>query len=153
MEARGTRTRLALTVLVIAACTHPADNATPEGAVRAWLDHMEDSMGDPGEAALAYALLGPRARKNLAARAARASQVEGRRAQAFEMLAEGHFGLRFRPKTMHATVTGSEAVVDVTGNDPGTESARVACVRDSEGWRVEPELPEMAAPVRVKDGG
>jgi len=135
------------------ACSHPAANATPEGAVRAWLEHMEESMGDPSEAEEAFALLGPRARQNLAARAARAGQVEGRRAQAFEMLAEGHFGLRFRPKTMHATVIGADAVVDVTGDDPGSEHASVTCVRVGDGWRVEPELPEVAAPQRRRDGG
>ena len=123
-------------------CSHPAANATPEGTVRAWLEHMEDSMGDRGEAAEAYALLGPRARQNLAARAARASQVEGRRAQPYEMLAEGRFGLRFRPKTMHAIVTGEDAIVDVVGDDPGTEHARVKCIKEPDGWKVEPELPE-----------
>ncbi len=140
-------------VASLAACSHPAENATPEGAVRAWLDHMENSMGDPSEAQGAFDLLGPKARQNLAARAVRASQVEGRRAQAFEMLAEGRFGLRFRPKVLHATVTGTDAVVDVTGDDPGTEHARVVCVKEGDGWRVEPELPEMAAPLQRSDGG
>jgi hypothetical protein len=139
--------------LVVAACSHPVPHATPDGAVRAWLEHMEDSLGDPDEAREAYALLGPRARQNLDARAERASQVEGRRAQGFEMLAEGRFGLKFRPKAMHAVVAGEEATVDVTGDDPGTEHARVACVRESDGWHVEPELPELAAPQRRHDGG
>ncbi len=139
--------------LALLGCSHPAPNATPEGAVRAWLEHMEDSMGDPKEAEEAFRLLGPKARQNLAARAARASQVEGRRAQAFEMVAEGHFGLRFRPKTMHATVAGSDAVVDVTGDDPTSETARILCVREEGGWHVEPDLPEMAAPMRRRDGG
>jgi len=152
MTARARLVSLAWIAGVVA-CSHPIPNATPEGAVRAWLEHMEDSVGDPSEAEEAFALLGPRARQNLAARAARASQVEGRRAQAFEMLAEGHFGLKFRPKTMHATVTGSEAIVEVTGDDPGAESARVVCVREGNGWRVEPELPEIAAPMRRRDGG
>jgi hypothetical protein len=69
------------------------------------------------------------------------------------MVAEGHFGLRFRPKTMHATVTGSDAVVDVTGDDPAAETARIICVREEGGWRVEPDLPEMAAPMHRRDGG
>jgi hypothetical protein len=114
---------------------------------------MEGSMGDPAEAKEAYALLGPRAQANLGARAERATQVEGRRAQAFEMLAEGHFGLKFRPKIMHAVVTGDDAVVDVTGDDPGSEHARVTCVREADGWHVEPELPDVTAPQRRRDGG
>ena len=129
--------------LALTACSHPVAGSTPEGAVRAWLEHMEDSPGDPAEAREAFALLGPRARQNLDARAERAAQVEGRRTQAFEMVAEGRFGLRFRPKAMHATVTGDEAVVDVTGDDPETERARVSCVREPAGWHVEPELPEV----------
>jgi hypothetical protein len=136
-----------------AACSHPTPNATPEAAVRAWLEHMEDSTGDPLEAKEAYALLGPHARQNLTARAARASQVEGRRAQAFEMLAEGRFGLKFRPKTMHATVNGAEATVDVTGDDPVSEQAHVACAREADGWHVEPELPDVSALPRRSDGG
>ena len=131
-------------VLALAACSHPAANATPEGAVRAWLEHMEDSAGDPDESKEAFLLLGPRARRNLEARAQRASQVEGRHAQAFEMLAEGRFGLKFRPKRMRATVTGPDAVVDVTGDDP-TEQARVVCTREAGGWHVEPELPDVSA--------
>jgi hypothetical protein len=142
-----------LAACAVVACSHPVPNATPEDAVRAWLEHMEDSRGDPAEAQEAFALLGPKARQNLAARAARATQVEARRVQASDMLALGHFGLRFRPKAMHATVTGDHAVVDVTGDDPGTEHARVTCVREEGGWRVEPELPEVPAPVRRVDGG
>jgi hypothetical protein len=134
-------------------CSHAAPNATPEGAVRAWIEHMEDSAGDPAEAKEAYALLGPRARQNLEARAARASQIEGRRAQPIEMLAEGRFGLKFRPKAMHATLTGADAVVDVTGDDPAAEHARVLCTREGSAWHVEPELPEVSALPRRADGG
>jgi hypothetical protein len=140
-------------VAVAVGCSHPAPNATPESAVRAWLEHMEDSSGDPLEAKEAYALLGPRARANLEARAARASQVEGRRAQPFEMLADGRFGLKFRPKAMHATVNGTDAVVDVTGDDPRAEYARVVCVKEGGGWRVELEVPEVSALPRRVDGG
>jgi hypothetical protein len=143
----------ALALVVAAACSHPAPDATPEAAVRAWLEHMEDSMGSPTEAREAFALLGPKARENLAARSVRASQVEGRRAQAFEMLAEGRFGLRFRPKSLHATVKGTDAVVDVLGDDPGTEHARVTCVKEDGAWRIEPELPDVPPPLRRRDGG
>lgn len=150
---RGRDLLAAGAVLLSAACSHAVPNATPEGAVRAWLEHMEESMGDPAEAKEAYALLGPRARHNLETRAERASNVEGRRAQAFEMLAEGRFGLTFRPKAMHAAIVGDDATVDVTGDDPGTERAKVVCVRESDGWHVEPELPDVSAPQRRHDGG
>ena len=46
----GVTRHLVLVVAALAvACSHPAENATPEGAVRAWLEHMEDSLGDPAE--------------------------------------------------------------------------------------------------------
>ena len=148
----GVRAGAAL-VLLLVGCSHPVPNATPEGAVHAWLEHMEESLGSPDEQKEAYALLGPRARRNLDARAERAGQVEGRRAQGFEMLAEGRFGLKFRPKAMHAAVQGDLATVDVTGDDPGNEHATVLCVREGDGWHVEPELPEVAPPKRRRDGG
>jgi hypothetical protein len=137
----------------LAACSHAAPNATPEGAVRAWLEHMEESMGSPAEAKEAYALLGPRTQTNLEARAERTSKVEGRRAQAFEMLAEGRFGLKFRPKAMRAVIVGDDATVDVTGDDPSTERAKVVCVKEPDGWHVEADLPEVTAPQRRHDGG
>jgi hypothetical protein len=114
---------------------------------------MEESVVDPAEAREAFALLGPRARQNLDARAARASQVEGRRSQPYEMMAEGRFGLKFRPKTMHAAVDGDVATVEVTGDDPGSEHVRVSCVREPDGWHVEPELPDVVPASRRPDAG
>jgi len=142
------RASSALLVAALVGCSHPVPNATPEGAVRAWLEHMEESMGSPGAAMDAYALLGPKAKANLEARAQRAAQIEGRRALGYEMMAEGRFGLKFRPKAMHAVVVGDQATVEVTGADPGTEHANVACIKEADGWHVEPELPEIAPPPR-----
>lgn len=68
------------------------------------------------------------------------------------MLAEARFGLKFRPKRMSARVEGSEAFVDVRGDGP-EEQATVHCTREEGGWRVEPELPEVAQPARRDDGG
>ena len=61
------------------ACSRPAPDATPEGAVRAWLDRMEASDDDARSIRDAYALLGPVARANLGERAERASRLEGHR--------------------------------------------------------------------------
>ena len=100
----------------------------------------------------AYALLGPSARANLEGRAQRASRVQGRRVEPFEMLAEGRFGLRFRPKSWQTSVVGDQATVDVVGSDPVNERAAVRCAHESSGWRVEPELPEISLPAS-RDGG
>jgi hypothetical protein len=153
------RSRLPVTLRVLslalacAACSHPAPDATPEGALRTWLERMEESQDDSSASREAYVLLGPAARANLEERAKRASQAQGRRAEPHEMLATGRFGLKFRPKSMHASVVGDQATVEVIGADPSTEHATVRCVHEPAGWRVEPGLPDVTALPKRGDGG
>jgi hypothetical protein len=131
----------------VTACSRPAPDATPDGVVRLWLERMEATDEDPRAVRDAYALLGPTARQNLEERAERASRLEGHHVQPWEMMAEGRFGLKFRPKAMVARVHGDEAVVEVTGDEPLTEHAVVHCAREAgppPAWRVEPELPPVA---------
>ena len=51
--------------LVLPACSRSAPDATPEGAVRLWLEKMESSDSDVRAMKEAYQLLGPKARANL----------------------------------------------------------------------------------------
>jgi len=146
------RLLIAVSLLLIAACSRKAADATPEGALREWLDHMEASVDDPREAHAAYGLLGPQARKNLEDRAERASRVQGRRVDPEDMLATGRFGLRFRPQSMQATITGNDATVEVVGDDPA-ERAVVRCHKEGDAWRVEPALPDLLELPRRPDGG
>jgi len=139
-------------VLGSAGCTRTAPDATPEGAVRLFVERMESGAEDPRAMREAYQLLGPHARSNLKERADRASKGQGRRYEPFEMLAEGRFGLKFRPKTMIAKIDGDDAFVEVRGDGP-EERATVHCVREAPAWRVEPELPDVQAPQRRGDGG
>jgi hypothetical protein len=137
---------VALALAFSTACSRPAADATPEGAVRAWLDRMEASDEDSRAIREAYALLGPAARANLGERAERASRLEGHRVEPWDMLAEGRFGLKFRPKSMVSHVEGDVATVAVTGDEPLTEHAMVHCARVAGppvAWRVEPELPPV----------
>ncbi len=120
--------------------------------MRLWLETMESASEDGRAMKEAYALLGPHARANLKERADRASRGQGRRFEPYEMLAEGRFGLRFRPKAMTAKVEGDDAWVDVKGDGPG-EQAKVKCTREGNAWRIEPDLPEVVAPTRRFDGG
>lgn len=122
-------------------CSHDAPDATPEGAVKLFLDEMEQASDDPRLMRAAYGLLGPAARANLEERARRTTRSLGRQAQPWEMLAAGRFGLAFRPKTMHRAVVGDRASVEVFGASPQTERASVLCVHEAGGWRVEPGLP------------
>lgn len=142
---------IALAIACVA-CTRGAPDATPEGAVRLFVDRMESASDDPRAMHEAYQLLGPHARANLKERADRASRGQGKRYEPWEMLAEGRFALKFRPKAMTARVAGDEATVDVRGDAP-EERASVHCTRESGAWRIEPDLPETLAPARRGDGG
>lgn len=145
--------RLGLAVaLSLAACSRPAPDATPDGAVRLFMEKMEDGAEDPRAMREAYQLLGARARANLKERADRASKSQGRRYEPHEMLAEGRFGLRFRPTQMTSRIDGDEASVEVRG-DGAEDRATVRCAREAGLWRVEPELPDVVAPARRGDGG
>lgn len=143
---------LLLALLSITGCSRAAPDATPEGAVRLFVEKMESGAEDPRAMREAYGLLGPHARSNLKERADRASKGQGRRYEPYEMLAEGRFGLKFRPKTMTAKLDGDDAFVEVRGDGP-EERATVHCMHEPTGWRVEPELPDVQAPQRRADGG
>jgi hypothetical protein len=131
-----------LTAAFAIACSHAPLDATPEGAVRLFLDDMEAASDDPRVMKRAYELLGPAARANLEERAHRTSQLQGRQVAPWEMLAAGQFGLTFRPKTMKPMRVGDRATVEVLGADAVNEHASVVCVHEAGGWRVEPGLPE-----------
>jgi hypothetical protein len=113
---------------------------------------MESAAEDGHAMKEAYQLLGPRARANLKERADRASRGQGRRFEAHEMLAEGRFGLRFRPKAMTSRIEGDDAWVDVKGDGPN-ERATVKCTREGTAWRIEPDLPDVLTPAHRPDGG
>ncbi len=138
--------------LLMAGCSRAAPDATPEGVVRLWIEKMESSGDDKRALKEAYELLGPRARANLKERAERASRGQGRRYEPHEMLAEGRFGLRFRPKTMTSRIDGDHALVEIKGDGP-EQRATVKCTREGDAWRIEPDLPEVVTPMRRPEGG
>ena len=133
----------------MAACSKHEPDQTPDGVVKLWLDKMEEAT-DPKEAHDAFELLGPKARGNLQERADLASKMQGRQESAEDMLAQGRFGLKFRPKSMTSTIQGDDATVTVVGADAQTEHTTIHCVREKGEWRVEPELPELA-PLRHRE--
>lgn len=139
-------------LLFVVACSRPAPDGTPDGVVRLWLEKMETAAEDTRAMKEAYGLLGPRARANLKERADRASRGQGRRFEPYEMLAEGRFGLRFRPRTMTAHIDGDDAVVDVAG-EGADEHAQVKCKKEGIAWRIEPDLPDVITTTRHLDGG
>ena len=133
---------LALLAFALAACSRAAPDATPDGAVREWIDRMSESQSDPAESRAAWALLSQATHESLEKRAERASLIEGRRIEARDVLAPGRFGLRFTPTRYATTVQGSNATVEVSGPEP-TDRATVHCVKEPKGWRVDLALPEL----------
>jgi hypothetical protein len=132
---------VAAIALTVCACNHAPRDATPEGAVRMFIEEMESSADDFTAMKRVYELLGPTSRANLSERARRASQLQGRQVKPWDMLAPGLFGVAFRPKAMRSTVVGDRATVDVFGEDPQGEHASVVCAREAGGWRVEAGFP------------
>jgi hypothetical protein len=133
---------IAFALALSVGCSRPPPDSTPDGVTRLFLDEMEAAEDDAREMHRAYDLLGPAARANLEERARRTSRLQGRQVQPWDMLAAGRFGVAFRPKTMRAKVVGDRASVEVLGADPLNERATVVCVRETHGWRIEPEFPE-----------
>jgi hypothetical protein len=138
-------------MLGLGACSRAEPDATPEGAVRAWLDAMEDSLVTPKAQREAFELLSQASKRNLQDRAARDAPRLGRRIAPNEMLAEGRFGLRWRPKSFRTLLAGARANVEVRG-EPG-EEAVVLVSKESEGWRIELELPEVIPLAKRSDAG
>ena len=140
MATRALLPAAALAVSMLAGCSHPPPDATPDGAVRLFLDDIDGASSDPRLMRAAYDLLGPAARANLAERARRATFLPGQTVQPYEMLVG--FGLAFRAKAMRPAVVGNRATVEVYGADPQNERASIICVKQGAVWRIEPALPQ-----------
>ena len=132
----------ALLAALVASCSRPPPDATPDGAVREWIDRMSAQETDPAEARSAWDLLSHATHEALEKRAERASLIEGRHVEARDVLAPGRFALRFTPTRYTTSVQGATATVDVAGREP-TDRASVRCVKEGKVWRVDLALPEL----------
>ncbi len=115
-------------------CAEETPDATPEGALRAFLEAMEESRYDDARRAEAYALLDETSRAELQERVGRAEALGRTGLEPWEMLATGRFRLSFEPRSMSAQIEGDEGVVVVQGR--GGERAEVPVVREGQRWRV-----------------
>ena len=136
--------------IVAAGCSRPPPDATPEGAIKTWLERMEAQVSDPTETKSAYAMLSKSTHQNLEKRAERASRIEGRRIEPQEMLAQGRFALRFTPKKFSTQTNGDTATVEVNGDEP-TDHATMHCVKEGPSWRIDLTLPELTDLPRRQD--
>lgn len=136
------REGVALALLLLGCERRP--ELTPEGALMTWVNAMNASRSDASQRRAAFDLLAPAARRNLAARAARASQFAGRPVEPWEMLAPGRFSLRFSidPANLRVELQGDRATVQANG--PGGDHADVPMVREGNAWRVDLALPPPA---------
>lgn len=131
-------------------CAPRPANATPEGAVREFIDRMRAVGGEPAAAKAVFAVFSKRTRQNLAERAQRYSAASGKTIGPEAMIVPSRFTIRFEPQRMTSTVVGSHALVEVIGLK-SDERAKITCTFEDEGWRVDLELPPLPA-VQVRPG-
>jgi hypothetical protein len=136
---------------LLVGCEEEASDAEPDRLVAEFIQRMQRVHGDRKLAKAAYDLLWRDARRNLAERAKRASDVAGREIAPEEMLPPSRFSLHRKPRRYEARIDGDWAEVTVTGED-GTVD-RVKCVREDGKWRVVLELPPLPPIERRQDGG
>jgi hypothetical protein len=141
--------RAALVVVALAGCAGEPPSATPEGAVRAWVERLAAFDGREEDARALYESLSERARENLRARAERYGAASGKSIAPWAMLVPGRGAPRFAPHTFRAQVVGKYALVDVAGV---TEQARIACLLEEGAWRLDLALPDLP-PMRRRPGG
>jgi hypothetical protein len=147
-----TRSLLALCLLSsLVGCEEEASDGEPDRVVSEMITRMQRVHGDRKAARAAYELLWSDARRNLAERAKRASDVAGREIAPEEMLPPSRFSLNHKPQRFDARVDGDWAEVSVTAENGAVD--RVKCVREDGKWRVVLELPPLPPIERRLDGG
>ncbi len=137
--------------LVALGCREESSDIEPDRVVAEFITRMQRVHGDRKAARAAYELLWSDARRNLAERAKRASDVAGRELAPEEMLPPSRFSLHHKPRRFEARIDGDWAEVTVYGEDRAVD--RVKCVREDGSWRVVLELPPLPPIERRLDGG
>ncbi|MES1188838.1 MAG: hypothetical protein ABUL60_33795 [Myxococcales bacterium] len=132
-------------------CEEEASDGEPDRVVAEFIQRMQRVHGERKAARAAYDLLWSDARRNLAERAKRASDVAGREIAPEEMLPPSRFSLHHKPRQYGLRIDGDWAEVTVTGEDAAVD--RVKCVREDGKWRVVLELPPLPPIERRLDGG
>lgn len=151
MNRRALLLSLAPALLVLAGCEEEGSDSEPDRLVAEFIGRMQRVHGERKAARAAYELLWSDARRNLAERAKRASDVAGREIAPEEMLPPSRFSLHHKPQRYEAHVDGDWAEVSVSSD--GGSVDRVKCVREDGKWRVVLELPPLAPIEHRADGG
>ncbi|MEQ9319734.1 MAG: hypothetical protein RIF41_11290 [Polyangiaceae bacterium] len=131
-------------------CEPAPPSATPDGAVREFVERVNAFHGRDEDAQALYELLSDRAKENLQTRADRYGAASGKKIAPWAMLVPSRTILRFSPQLYQAQVVGKYALVDVVGVSPEAH-AQVPCVLEEGMWRVDLVLPELP-PVEHRPG-
>jgi hypothetical protein len=139
------RSAIILSFVLLASCGRKAADATPEGALDAFLSACESVSSDPHASAKAFALLAPSARRSLEDRAKRASAITGKAVSPEQLLVPSWTPIRFEvaktTTTFDAGKDGPTATVDVFGLEESTQHVRIPMEREGEAWRVRVVIP------------
>src|SRR6478752_153907 len=128
--------------LTLAGCEEEGSDSEPDRLVAEFIVRMQRVHGDRKAARAAYDLLWSDARRNLAERAKRASDVAGREIAPEEMLPPSRFSVHHKPRRFEQHIDGDWAEVSVSSDSGSID--RVKCVREDGRWRVVLELPPLA---------
>ena len=143
---------LAIAILLLAtlsaSCGRRAPNATPEGAVREFVERMRRVQGDPADAKAAFEMLSLAARTNLKTRADRYSAASGKTIAPEAMIVPSLFLLRFDPERYRAKISGVYALVEADGLLP-EERAQIPCVFENDRWRLDLPMPPLP-PIQMR---
>lgn len=115
---------------------------SPERAVQEFIDRMQRVHGDPEKSKAAFELLAADAKENLQERARRASAAVGQMVKPEEMLAPSRFYLSFTPRTWSTQRGPGWAIVTAVGESPA-ERKEIRCIRESDGWKIVLDFPEL----------
>ena len=141
----------ACALALLIGCEEEASDGEPDRVVAELVTRMQRVHGDRKAARAAYELLWSDARRNLAERAKRASDVAGREIAPEEMLPPSRFSLNHKPRRYEARIDGDWAEVSVSSENAAVD--RVKCVREDGKWRVVLELPPLPPIEHRVDGG
>lgn len=129
-------------LLGLVGCQTSAADEGPEAVVEEFVLRMQRVHGDDKVARLAYDLLWGEAKRALAERAKRASDVAGREVAPQAMLAPSRFSLSFVPRRYEARIDGDWAVVTAIG-ETASQRHEIKCVREDGRWRVVLVIPPL----------
>ena len=141
------RLSFVMCLFTASACSSVPTERTPAGALSLFLESMGEAEDNPAARARAFSLLSRDTRESLAQRARLAGALSGRRFAPWEMIVEGRYRLRFRPRErrgFETRVQGNHAIVVVHG-EGRSERAEVTMVREADKWRVQIHVPDTTA--------